>query len=1286
MDRLNIRTKNRKFETAKDLYGIFFEDINRAGDGGIYPEMIRNRCFEDSLLPEGYTQRADGVHVVTDSGWEDEFNGGEGLSSWVEEDQIEKTSVPGWYAQDARMRLEQADTLNKNRKAALNVRFEKGGSIWNIGFCGIPQKKGEAYKFCLFAKTAQETKLEVSVIENNVCFASTTLLLKGNGYVKYDAVLAATGDSQNAKLIFRCPDGGEILFGFTSLMPGTTYNGHGLRVDLVEKLRDLHPSFMRFPGGCIVEGSTPSTVMLFRNTVGPVWERPGQQLVWHYRSSNGLGFHEYLQLCEDLGMEPLYVCNCGMTCQGRKPVLLTGKEQDEILEDTMNALEYALGSPESRWGSLRTQMGHREPFGLTYLEIGNENFGPDYEERYRRFYDVVKEKYPHLKVIANAHIEEHACTTEYVDEHFYNSTEFFAENQNYYENYDRKGPKIFVGEQAVNEGAHLGKLYGALGEAAFLIGLEKNQDVVALASYAPLFEHVHYHSWSPNLIRFQNAESFGIPTYYVWKMFGKNRGSYVVESEVESGKIYRPMEGMASLKSRSVLNYKNAMWNGRKTAVTHEMMGHVMEEEEDGSCCIGHPDEEQIAAMCRKMPWGDKEKSFVVFGEESDTCGKFDVDIYVEPGSSFEIGIFSARVILSYYDQLLEGAEKIWTPFGVRPLLWKIEEDHASFWETAIPEEKRLTEDFPLCIEPGRYHHFGYETDGKTVRLFIDRKIVREVEIPSFPAVSSVTTVTEDEIFIKLVNMEGKTDPIEISLDCGVEREYEAVLLTGEKTAENTFEEPEKVSDKTVKMEGASKKFIYEAPTYSVSVLRLKKKQAFNPYLPSWEYIPDGEPYVFGDRVYVYGSHDFYNGHVFCLGDYVCWSAPVDNLADWRYEGVIYPKTEDPLNRDGKMCLYAPDVTVGPDGRYYLYYVLDHVSVVSVAVSDTPAGKYEFYGYVHDKKGDRLGERPGDEPQFDPGVLTEGARTYLYTGFCGRGDKTRHGAMATVLGPDMITIEEEPVFVAPGGEYADGTGYEGHAFFEAPSIRKIGNTYYLIYSSSVMHELCYATSEKPTGKFTYRGVLVSNCDMHIDTYKPADMPSAYGGNNHGSIVEISSEWYIFYHRQTNGTWYSRQGCAEKLHLAEDGSFRQVELTSCGLNGGSLVGRGEYPAYIACNLFTAEESIFDANQRFPRVMQDGRDGDKEPGYISHITDTTTLGFKYFECENVQKVILKVRGYGSGTFEVKTAWDGEVLGTVQIVNSNVWEKYEIQAQIPDGKQAIYFTYRGYGNLDLLSFTLE
>ena len=463
------------------------------------------------------------------------------------------------------------------------------------------------------------------------------------------------------------------------------------------------------------------------------------------------------------------------------------------------------------------------------------------------------------------------------------------------------------------------------------------------------------------------------------------------------------------------------------------------------------------------------------------------------------------------------------------------------------------------------------------------------------------------------------------------------------------------------------------------------KKQAFNPYLPSWEYIPDGEPYVFGDRVYVYGSHDVYNGYVFCMGDYVCWSAPVDDLGDWQYEGVIYPRDEDPLNKDGKMCLYAPDVTVGPDGRYYLYYVLDHVSVVSVAVCDTPAGRYEFYGYVHYEDGTRLGERKGDQPQFDPGLLTEGERTYLYTGFCGRGDKSRTGAMATVLGPDLLTILEEPVFVAPGCEYGAGTGFEGHEFFEAPSMRKIGDTYYFIYSSVVMHELCYATCKSPTGTFLYGGVLVSNCDLHIDTYKPADLPMAYGANNHGSIVEINNRWYIFYHRHTNGTWYSRQGCGEELELLPDGRIRQAEITSCGLNGAPLVGKGEYPAYIACHLFTDTPSVYVGGDKFPKIMQDGRDGDEEPGYIGNIQDSATAGFKYFDCKDIREIRIKVRGYADGVFEVKTAWNGKVLAQIRVRYANVWEEYAAPVSIPNGKQAIYLTYRGEGNASLLSLTL-
>ncbi|MCM1119119.1 MAG: family 43 glycosylhydrolase [bacterium] len=466
----------------------------------------------------------------------------------------------------------------------------------------------------------------------------------------------------------------------------------------------------------------------------------------------------------------------------------------------------------------------------------------------------------------------------------------------------------------------------------------------------------------------------------------------------------------------------------------------------------------------------------------------------------------------------------------------------------------------------------------------------------------------------------------------------------------------------------------------------MSKKQALNPYLPSWEYIPDGEPYVFGDRVYVFGSHDYYNGYVFCMGDYVCWSAPVDDLGNWRYEGVIYEKTADPLNREGKMCLYAPDVTVGPDGRYYLYYVLDKVSVVSVAVCDNPAGKYEFYGYVHYSDGTLLGERDGDEPQFDPGVLTEDGRTYLYTGFCGRGDRSRHGAMVTVVAEDMLTIVDAPRIIVPGCEYSEGTQYEGHAFFEAPSIRKRGDIYYFIYSSQAMHELCYATSSKPTGDFTYGGVLVSNCDMHIDSYKPADQPTAYGANNHGSMVEIQGQPYIFYHRQTNGTWYSRQGCAERLNIHEDGRIDQAQLTSCGLNGGPLRGKGYYPAYLACNLFNDTPCAYVGGADQPRVMQDGRDGDENEGYIGNIHNTATAGFKFFVGNEARQIVIWARGYAKGVFEVRTSIGGDILAEIPVEYTNVWEEYASDIALPEGEYALYLTFRGQGDAMLKGFELR
>ena len=500
-------------------------------------------------------------------------------------------------------------------------------------------------------------------------------------------------------------------------------------------------------------------------------------------------------------------------------------------------------------------------------------------------------------------------------------------------------------------------------------------------------------------------------------------------------------------------------------------------------------------------------------------------------------------------------------------------------------------------------------------------------------------------------------------------------------------------------------------------------KQAVNPYLPSWEYVPDGEPHIFGDRLYIYGSHDLANGWAFCLGDYVCWSCPINDLKDWKYEGIIYKRQDDPAF-NGKYALYAPDVTKGPDNRYYLYYVFDKCNFVSVAVCDTPAGQYQFYGYVHYKDGTRLGERKGDLLQFDPGVLTEGHKTYLYTGFCPQMIKDRFGAMVTILGKDMVTIEKEPQIIVPGVEYAlseqdiiekKGTltngcpyelcdiknweAYQGHAFFEASSIRKIGDTYYFVYSSYKSNELCYATSKSPINGFIYGGVIISNVDDNITSYKPAEMMINYTGNNHGGIEKINDEWYIFYHRHTNATSYSRQGCAEKIKIEEDGSIPQVEITSCGLNGGPLLGKGEYPAYIACHLFTENSGKIE-HDGILKITQDGRDGEdgnpiegidkaEDTSYITGIKGNAVIGFKYFDFKNIKKVTIKTRAALLGSFEIRTKWDGEVLGAIQIKEvSNYWEEHSADINIPDGVSALYLKYieifpLGIGQLKSIKF---
>lgn len=820
MSKIRIQTEKKLMPTEPNLYGIFFEDISRAGDGGIYPELLRNRTFEDSIPPKGCVLEEDGRVVVTPSGWRDQFNHGEGLDRWIRVNNIEYTPIPAWYANGAEISLDTEDTLNDRRGAALAMHFAPGGRVWNIGYTGVPQETGKAYNFYMFAKSDKPVHLKVAVEADGKTVSEVTFLVRGNGYIRYDAVLVSGVTTSDARLVLSTEEGGDVKLGFISLMPADTFNGHGLRRDIVEKLRDMHPTFLRFPGGCIVEGITPDTAMRFHNVIGPVWERPGHLLMWHYRTYNGIGFHEYLQLCEDLGMEPLYVFNCGMTCQARCEVYFEGDELQEMIQDTLDAIEYAVGPADSPMGRLRAEAGHPEPFRMNYVEIGNENHGPGYEERYMLCYNAIRERYPWMKFVANTHVEKHGLPADIVDEHYYATAEYFAENIHMYDSYDRNGPGVFLGEFAVLRGA-VGQLYAALGEGMFMVGMERNQDVVKLASYAPLLENVNYYSWYPNLLIFNNLQSYVIPTYYAWKLFGAARGSNVVYSEEESPVLYRPMKGMPSLIGTYGMRFKNARWNGEPVEPVHNIIGYV---KQDGDSYITVEPDEMQKAECAVIH-SPIDRSLIVLGDNEEVkMGTFEIEVFAEEGRDISLGLYTSRMPDEVYKNDETHPPREWNAKIVRPFRWNIQDGVSTLTEFHFPKPTDLVEPKQVSLKMGEFNSFRYVTTETHMELYINGELIQRAEKPHFNAFASVVCDDENEVIIKTVNMAGEVDHVEISLDCDVESDYEVLLLTGEPNAENSFEKPENVHDVTCALTGAARNFVYEAPAYSINILRLKKK------------------------------------------------------------------------------------------------------------------------------------------------------------------------------------------------------------------------------------------------------------------------------------------------------------------------------------------------------------------------------------------------------------------------------------------------------------------------------
>lgn len=478
-------------------------------------------------------------------------------------------------------------------------------------------------------------------------------------------------------------------------------------------------------------------------------------------------------------------------------------------------------------------------------------------------------------------------------------------------------------------------------------------------------------------------------------------------------------------------------------------------------------------------------------------------------------------------------------------------------------------------------------------------------------------------------------------------------------------------------------------------------KQAHNPYLPSFEYVPDAEPRIFEDRIYIYGSHDKFNGASFCLNDYVTYSAPLNDLSNRRYEGIIYKKTSDPHYKNNPFNLtnvfFAPDVIKGKDGKYYMYYTLGFNGIIGVAVSDAPNKEFKYLGDVKYKDGSILGSKK--EPlQFDPGIfIDDNGKIYLYTGYAplkgnpflnGFKKMTKEGAMVMELEDDMITIKSPINYICKTRANSKGTDFYGHEFFEASSMRKIGGKYYFIYSSFVNHELCYAVSDYPDRDFKYGGVLVSLCDAGISTTRVNNT-----GNTHGSILTLGDDHYIFYHRQTNRNSFSRQACAEKLTF-KDGKFLQSEVTSQGLSGAPLSALGYYPSYVACNLYSTKGTLFysvnkNRSKYYAYFTQDGKDRDGgEDMYIKKFSKYTICGFKYFDFEGETNLIdVQVRGHARGNMIVSTDMNFKnVVAMIGINHTKDIKTYSSTFEKISGTYPLYFKFDGVGKFDFIGFELK
>ena len=793
------------------MYGIFLEEINHGVDGGLYGELIRNRGFEDAKAPEGF--------VFTNGHW----NNGRGyvIPYHFEVDK----SLPYWSllkegdAQGS-MSLDLENPLNSTtpRSCRVEVTHLSSGrlAIANEGYWGIATKEGEEYLLSFWARSNPGFTGPLQVLledaQGSALTQTQTIPVVGEQWKCYKTTLIAHRSEPQGRFVLSVGSVGTVWLDMVSLFPKHTFKQrpNGLRADIAQMLADLKPGFVRFPGGCVVEGATPENAYDWKKSIGPLEQREEIWNVWDYRRTHGMGFLEYLQFIEDIGADPLYVGFAGQTCIYRHATNLPLEQMPGIEQSFLDALEFANGSPETEWGRLRAASGHPEPFHLKMLEIGNENVGRQYEQRYALIYPKIKSKYP--DVTALACFPQPQQKTEMVDEHYYNSPRWFINNFNLYDRRDRHSPPVYIAEVAVTSqegGRDKGNLAAALAEGVFLMGAERNADVVRMVSYAPLLANVHGRTelagapppWH-GMIYFDSSRVCGTVSYYLWQLLGLNRPTFTLATDVtvDSGEpaAITGSIGVGTWQTGAEFKDISVEKDGKELYASDFTKGSDGWTNESGSWSVTNGVYRQKNPMV----------GLSYFGDESWSDYTVNLKARKLRGDEGFLVIFGRK-----------GRDKYWWNVGG----WGNTEHAIEFNQNTVGRH------IEGSVELNRWYAVRVELKGRRIRCFLDGQLIHDELAPvprNFFALGGRDEDTGD-ISIKVANV--SPQPVQATLRFTSQDHFagslqETVLTSTHLTDNNSLDNPTRVVPRSTSANVDSPQLIREFPPNSFTLLKLKTR------------------------------------------------------------------------------------------------------------------------------------------------------------------------------------------------------------------------------------------------------------------------------------------------------------------------------------------------------------------------------------------------------------------------------------------------------------------------------